>query len=560
VRRFARVLALAALLAGCAVIDGGPEEWSYDGPVNACGAAGGCAAGACDAELGACVVDPPTGETLYARIVPDPATNAPAQVHAVTVAGGQLAAPLTVRVPVTVTGGTVVLNADGGTSSLLGRVVFSDVGNRLPGRPPQVTVYDAYNSSVFDLSLLPSTYDIVVIPGGPQADSNPIAYYDGVALDTAGALTDAGGEPFDVIVPPSAATVTGRITLAEAPVNGLEVVAFDPATGRIVSTTDEIGYADAGTFAIGLAAAIVESGAPFSLRVSRPDEEQYPVFEAGGFTPPAAGGALDLTGDARLAFGALGVPVRFQAKVLEPVPAAGGAYDTAPSCFVAFRSTDVGGGAVEKWVLSNESGELEEIAGIPGVYLYPGDYSVTVVPAFAPAGATSDYAAYASPSPIAIYEDNLPGEVELLLGWRPLVAGEVIAGGSPVPSSAIAAAPAVGASDTARPNSAISGGTGEFRLWLDAAPYVVTAEAPAESRYAWQLVEATVPSGGAVLALELPLPFSLRGAIAASSEQVDPVSVAGAVVEWYREIGGRAFAIGRSVADADGAFAALLPR
>jgi hypothetical protein len=551
------------LAAACAKIDSNPAEWAYDGPVNACGAAGDCAVGDCDTELGACVVSPPAGETLLARVVPDPATGTQAQVFPVTVAGGAIGDPLAVRVPVTVTGETVVGEGDV-TSPLVGHIVFSDVGNQLPGHPAPITIYEAYNSSVFDLDLLPSKYDIIVIPEGAQAMSCPIYYMNDylgdIVLDSTGVFRDSGGSPVDVIVPLAAATVTGQITLAGVPANEVEVVALDPATGRIVSTVDVTHEEYPGLFSIGLAKSLVDAGTQFSLRIRRPTEANHPVFVAEGFTPPAAGGTLDLTDDPRLAFGALGVPVSFQATVLQPVRTQTGAeaYDTAPSCFVAFSSADVAGGSVEKWVLTNESGELEETSGIPGVNLYPGYYMITVIPAYAPVGSTSDYAVYTSAESQAIYVDNVPGE-ELRLDWRPLVTGMVAAGGLPVPTSAVSAEPAVGAPDTARPNSSMSGGSGAFRFWLDAAPYVVVAEAPAESRYAWDFVEATVPDQALALSLELPLPFALRGVVAASAEQVYPIDVAGSVVEWYREIDGSAYAVGRSVADENGGFVALLP-
>jgi hypothetical protein len=574
--------AAAALVFACAKIDNAPEEWTYDGPVNACGAAGDCAAGDCDTEIGTCVVSPPVGDTLFARVVPDPATGAPAQVYTVAVGGGTIADALSVRVPVTVTGDTLVINEDDVTSPLQGRVVFADVGNRLPGQPAQITVYETSSSSVFDLSLLPSTYDIIVFPEDAQALYAPVCYFDDIALDATGVFRDSGGDPMDVVVPLAAATVSGQITLMDAPINDLEVVAFDRATGRILSTADVTACdeVDTGTdtetvcghFSIGLAKSVVDPAPlPFWLRVSRPSEPRHPVFEAGGgedegFTPPAAGEELELIGDERLAFGALGVPVRFQATVLEPVRTASGvdSDDTAPSCFVGFSSIDVACGAatcgaVEKWVLTNEAGEIEETAGIPGVDLYPGDYAITVIPAYAEVGSTGDYAVYTSAEPTAITEDNVAGEVELLLGWRPLVTGVVAAGGIAVPSSAVTAELAVGAPDTARPNSATSGNSGAFRFWLDAAPYVVVAEAPGESRYAWDVVEATVPDQALGLSLELPLPFALRGTVAASAEQVNPIDLAGSVVEWYREIGGRAYPVGRSVADENGGFVALLP-
>ena len=191
---------------------------------------------------------------------------------------------------------------------------------------------------------------------------------------------------------------------------------------------------------------------------------------------------------------------------------------------------------------------------------YKGTYTITVIPAYAPVGSTSDYSVLTTEDPQAIFADNFPGEVELRLGWRPVVTGSVAAAGLAVPTSAISAEPAVGAPETARSNSAMSSGSGSFRFWLDAAPYVVVAESPAESNYAWDVVQTDVPEGALALSFELPLPFTLRGAVAASAEQVNPIAVAGSVIEWYREIDGRAYAVGRSIADENGAFTALLPQ
>jgi len=559
-------LVAAILLTACAKVDNDPDEWIYDGPVNACGAGSGCAVGDCDTELGACVVSPPVGQTLLARVVP--ATGAPAQVYSVAVVGGTIGGAFPVQMPVTVTGRTIVGEGDD-TSSLTGRVVLADVGNRLPGRPAQVTVYESYDSEVFDLELLPSAYDVIVIPEYPQSMYCPIYYLPPVTLDATGVFRDSGGDPKDVVVPRAAAYVKGQIRLADAPVVGLEMVAFDPETGRILSTVGETDGAvcegsECGLFEIGLAKSLYEpgeEGSTFSLRASRPSEPHHPVFEAEGFIPPAAGETLKLIGDAAPAFGSLGVPVRFQATVVQPVRTQMGVdvFDTAPSCFVLFSSADVADGAVEKWVLTNESGELEETSGVTGVNLYPGAYAITVIPAGAPVGSTNDYAVYTSLEPLAITEDNVPGEVELSLDWRPMVAGQVSAGSLPVPTSVVSAHPAAGAPESARSNSAMSGGSGAFRFWLDEAPYIVVAEAPAESRYAWDVAEASVPVEALSLPLELPLPFVLRGAVEASADQVNPIDVAGSVVEWYREIDGRAYAVGRTVADEDGRFAALLP-
>jgi hypothetical protein len=92
-------------------------------------------------------------------------------------------------------------------------------------------------------------------------------------------------------------------------------------------------------------------------------------------------------------------------------------------------------------------------------------------------------------------------------------------------------------------------------MWLDRATYQINAEAPPESGYAWgaTLLEVT---GNEKLDVELPIPYVARAALASGSQQIE---VAGAVVEWYREVGGRAYAVGRVVADEEGQVTALLP-
>lgn len=563
------VLLAAAALAACAEIDSSPDEWSYDGPVNSC--KGGCAEGACDPEVGGCAVDPPAGAQLVARVVPAAATGVPPQLFPIDVGSGS-AGTLYVAAPVPVVG--AALAGEGAdVEPLVGRIVFADVGNRLPGRPARVAVYDAEGGGELDLALVPGTYDAVVIPEGSQATQFPAHYVDGIAVGPDGVLRDAGGAAVDIVAPPAAAWVTGRITQASAPVNGLEVFAFDPATGRTISTVDltacdEVAVEGPGVetvcghFAIALAQGAAGAAAQFSLRVARPGEANHPVFRADGFDPPAAGGSLDLTDDERLAFGPLGVPARFRAVVRRPVRNAAGEveYDPAASCFVSLGSADVGGGAVEKWVLTNESGEIEDSPGVVGVNLYPGAYDLTVVPAHASLGAADDYEGFTSASPWYVSAETEDDEATILLASRPMLLATVSAGGRSVPASAVSAEPGEGAPFTARPNSGITGKSGRLRLRLDRASYVVTAEAPQESRYAWRLAEADVAGDvQGEIGVDLPLPYVLRGEVATSPEQIEAIDLGGAVVEWYREYGGRAYAVGRSMVAEDGGFAALLP-
>ncbi|HUT77552.1 MAG TPA: hypothetical protein VM285_07690, partial [Polyangia bacterium] len=460
---------LAALLVGCVDLDL-DRVWVYDGPVNSCDDDGDCPQGTCRQDLGLCVAAPPPAETTYwVRVTPDGTGNTPPQAWPVALdSDGEFAAPIAVRRPVVVQGATLA-----GDSALHANVVFVDRGNRLPGRAAPRAVYRS-TEKVFSLELLPSSYDIVVLPEGSQAAVFPPHYLDGVLLDETGRLVhpDSPEEGLDLILEEPGLQVTGRILQGGHPVNGLTVRAMDAAGFRAISTTgvtacvDQGGEAECGRFSFGLARGV----AAFALLVSRPGEDHHPEILVGGFEadPEAEGETLDLGTDERLQLPALGVPLRYVARVELPVESTAGQtfVDPAPGCFVRFLGEDIGGGRVERWVTTNESGHIEESEGVLGVSLYPGDYTVTVIPAEALGGDLGDYSPFVTTSPISITgSGEIAGQV-FPLSWRPLLKGAVLAAGEQVPQATLGAEPLPGSAAVPRPNSTGTGFDGLFSLWL----------------------------------------------------------------------------------------------
>jgi hypothetical protein len=551
-------VALAAILlwAACAEVQEN-QGWRYDGPVNECESDADCPAGACAVDLGRCAVSPPAGgETLYVEVFPPGEAEVPSQVFEVALgADGVVEAPLEVRRPVVVQGETRA-----GEENLEALVVFTDRGDRLPGKSARRTVYDS-SEGVFNLELLPGLYDLLALPEGEQAEQYPPYYLDDVELTVQGELRRDAGPPLGLVVPEPETEVSGAIRIGGVPVNGLSVQAGSPDGARRLSTPattacrGEESERVCGAFTIELA-----SGAEqFSLLVSRQGQPHHPQITIDGFVVEEPGEALDLSGDPRLSLDPLGPPLRYHATVERPIMADDGQLlqDPAPRCFVRFSSGSVAGGRVERWVETNEAGALEQSDGVLGVMLYPGEYEVIAIPAEALSDSLTDYTPFVSGDPVVISGSGEIGGQVFPLSWRPLYKGWVLADGREVPSTSLVAEPLTD-SATVRSNAAGTGFDGEYAIWLDPGEYQLTAEAPPESGYAWATTELEVEGNGS-LDLELPLPYIASARVVASGDQVDPIELGGSLVVWYRVVDGVARAIARGAAGEDGELVALLP-
>ncbi|MDD5308226.1 MAG: hypothetical protein PHU25_12965 [Deltaproteobacteria bacterium] len=547
----ARILVLVSILeAACAKLPS-PQE-SYGGPVNSCGADGDCAEGSCDTSMGVCTVAGAGGRSYIVKVIPDPAQSVPSQVFEVVLdAAGKADAPLVVNRPLTVIGRALAGGSEG--EALNARVIFTESGLVLPGRPPRITVYEAEGRSRdYRVDLLPGLYRITVIPGGTQASRYPVFYLDDVEVAPTHRRVDLVLPAFEGLV-----AVEGRVRRGGWPVDGLTIEAIDGQTSRVVSTASVTGCeggsqnGPCGSFSMRLAPDV----SAFSLRISRPDEPSYPTTVVSGFEVEPGASAVDLTDDAALSLAALGAPLRYRARVEKPVELSSGgtSFDPAPSCLVVFESDDVARGKVTRSVTTNESGDLETVSGVLGIDLYPAEYRVTVIPPEAPSGATADYAILSYPDPITISGSSPIGGQVFSLPLRPVLAGSVTAGGSPMPLSTLAAEPHGSADAPMRSSTSTTADDGTYFLPVDMGLYSMVAEAPPQSGFAWGRTLTTV-TGSGELDVALPIPFVARARL--HSEAVD---VGGAVVEWYEERDGAAYAVARVTADGSGNVTALLP-
>ncbi|MBW2536698.1 MAG: hypothetical protein JRI55_34755, partial [Deltaproteobacteria bacterium] len=448
-------------------------------------------------------------------------------------ADGNAVAPLEVRRLVTVAGqalaGNDVITAD----AVHARIIFTETGTLLPGHTARITVHVATgDTKYFQVDLLPGSYRITVIPEGSQAALYPVLYLDGVEVTVDGKLRDQHGDPLSVIlVPPAAKVVHGIVRRGAMPADGLTVEALNPKNSRLISTTGvthcpggDSGGELCGEFSLGLSPGVTE----FSLRVSRPDEPNYPRAVVSGFTTSDED-LIDLTNHHGLSFPALGVPIRLQAHVSRPAESSSGEALTVPSagCLVTFAADDVTGGAVDLWVVTNESGEVEEGDGQLGTNLYPGSYQVTVIPPPAAGGDAVDYAAHVTSEPVAVGPEEA-AEIEFQLPWRPQLRGWTVVEGEGVPTSVLLAEPRTGQAGYVRSSTAQADADGAYALWMDFGRYLVTAEAPSQSGYAWGRQEVEI-QGDQRFDIELPLPFVARAQV----EIEDGGRAAGALVEWY---------------------------
>jgi hypothetical protein len=347
----------------------------------------------------------------------------------------------------------------------------------------------------------------------------------------------------------------GEIKRGNQPVNGLVVKAVDPLSGRVVSTASQTGCVDqdgdeiCGRFTIGLAPEAAQN--LFSLHISRPSEPQYPVVQVPDLTIRDQ--------NISVALEPLGVPVHFLAKVEGKTPS-----DTAPKCIVLFESDGFESGnnatgRVEHVVTTNESGGLEQKEGELGVDLYPQKYQVTVIPLEASPDSKTDYTAKIETVDLL----NSSGiEVEgtvFSLAERPRFSGGVLAAHEGVPLSAILAERSADAPVYVRDSTAAAGSAGQFDISLDRGKYRVTAEAPAESGYAWGSASLEVLSDGR-FQIELPLPSAARADLVSDASDAEgAIELQGAVVEWYKVVDGRGYVVARVTSDSTGRVRALLP-
>lgn len=614
---------LTLFVLACAASEQEEIAWSYHGPVNSCRSNEDCTKGFCHPELNICAKDAPDegSSSLFIKVIPNPSTGSPAQTfrNIRFDADGQITpGSLVVERQVTAQGYLKKIGVDQNDNDsdsdndnktrIPGRVIFTDIGNQLPGHSPSILVsqYDGFADN-FLIDLVPSEYRIFIKPNGSKLVSKqyPVFYLKDIQLTGQGilqqhhALTNTWQALEHIEIPKFTYNVKGIIKWGKSPANGLTVVAVDPDE-RIISTSgsdgnkttcDNTGVESCGYFAIRLP----EKTGAFSIKITQQGEARHPVFIMSGYhTSQAIDSEIDLTRDRAIDLGEMEIPIRYEAVVYVKPDEPHDKRVPVPNSLLLFSSkkqikndegADIGVSSVNLWVSTNEAGAIEAREGGLGVDLYPGEYNVAIIPPSSMATVPSeDLRPYYSEQPISITSpDNNPiGGQSFQLSKRPVLKGFVTAGDRGVPEAVIVGHPVeqdgskTEQGSLSRTNTATSDSSGEFSMGLDGATYNVIVEAPKESKYAWLIKKVSVSIDTATepekitinngdenstVYFELPIPVVAKGQLTTRINA--PINFSGTVIEWYMEqpnqVPSRAYKIAQTVTDASGNFTSLLP-
>ncbi len=586
------LVSLVIACAGCK--DGGePSPGVYSGPANTCRTRADCDRGVtCDKEHAMCVRKDDLTETRYlARVKPE---NGEADLFRVSLEEDRLMLVLKQRVPVTVAPYTVVANElpDGGVEeeevpvTFEGRIVVKDLrGAELRQGAPSSTKQST-SSATFSLSPGSERYAFELLPKGATAEEYPPQYLDDVTIEAVARDSDSGGDteaeesalPFQVF--PKTDTLAGEIRRKGGqqsfqPLDGLTVEAFDPETGRILSTQTRTRCNDTappsaicGEFDLGLRS----SEPPYHLRFYRAEEPRYPVVVFSDLDVPVIGGRSVFTIE-----NPLPAPILYNAKVERPVT-----YDGLADCRVFFESVEpIGGGDVTIAAFTDQTGVATAIVGdeetaARGIHIYPGVYAITVVPPEVLPGATVDFASYREVKEIQRPEDG-ESVSSLDLSYRTRVEVRVTAGGEPVPAASLESEPLDSGSPYPRRSRSFFDGD-QHVLFLDPGKHRLTVRLPVQSGYAFSFrtveIGAGVEVGSGVETeanrkparepvtlrlkdIEGTIPNVLDLLVTAEEPSVD---VAGAEIEWYQIIADtHAVLVARTATDEKGRAQVLIP-
>lgn len=310
--------ALAAALAVLACNGSGDSEQKAALPINRCNTAEQCPAGTtCDSSVARCVTPvEPAGREYFLRINPSSSSSEggraqASQVFRVTLdESGQVTEPLVLKAPVNVDIELEPSAEDGTPAELTSAdVVVADLGGTIPGEEIGVAIYRATTNSAFSnpktqAFLVPGhrRYRITVLPPSTlrngQSSPFPPAIWNQVTITSEGEMLDSDGELLETLeLPEGRVTLTGRITRAGQPEEGVTIGAYDPASNALLSTLSTTGCARdeiCNAFSVRLRMLPDE----LFLRVSRDGNTLYPVTD----TPLNTAGLSELT---TVEFGAL---------------------------------------------------------------------------------------------------------------------------------------------------------------------------------------------------------------------------------------------------------------
>jgi hypothetical protein len=516
-------------------------------------------------------VDPDL-KTYYIKVTPMATTEIPTQVFEVSLPSTE-SVGLTLHETKTVPLITNAVNSDDTLDNLdfFVEITRNDLEQgtiKIPGASPEVSTYMIpwTEEPSFPIRLLPGEERKYIIKITPQNDATshfPPVYYDDVTVTSSGELLDSEGANINVLTAPeSEVEVKGTIKFDSEVIDGLTIVAKDPETGRQLSTDSITGSLDGsgneatGKFSLWLAPGVTA----FTLVASRPSISWYPSFETDENIPPELT-QIDL-GVIVLSQDPLPSPVLYSASV-EKADTWGDNNDVSygvKDCLVIFESDDVFGGHAIRNTFTNAAGVITGESGVEWIYLYPADYSVTVIPPPNDSFYSDDSDVFYSEEDYQISGDS-SGQL-FDLHPRSLFQGHLLTEdtGAEVPAGLLRVEPLNGSPPFARTSLAQVESNSDFAIWVDSGDFFrFTMEAPPQSGYAWRsFSQASIDAEDREILLPIPFANKIELNLAGGSDQQNADKLKGAVLEFYEEVEETIIMVGRAVADENAEATVLL--
>ena len=567
--------------------DAGPvSRGNYQGPINHCKQDNTCEHGGyCHPSLGICAVrQTMTDRSVYVRIAPKEARPQVFPVEITDKGQAEVAIDKLFEVGFKV---QTRARPDDAPFNVKADIYIIDEWT-IPGETPRIVttaVSEKNSTSVVELGTGEARYSIRVVPKDITESAPPPGYWENVSVVTENCLMeeaeaclvdDTGYELSLLMLSGPFREIEGEIFAGPQSLSGLRVEALAVDTDRVISTPaitgcplgsepDEL----CGYFKVKMYGSdFPEDGGypPFRLRIVRDGDPFYPV------TIVESGNAEVEDDYWRFDLPALASPVRFEGRVDGKMMLESGdvVHDGVPGCLLVFDGVadDDESGTQMRMRLNAMTDNAGNIVGVTDetrVYLYPGDYELSILP---PSVGGDTSVAYGVVHKMRTIDGSSPVLKDQVfeLPFRLLAKGRVVLGEEGIPGSRVQAFPYYHEFPYATHQFATPLGGGAFSVWLDSGPYVFIAEVPSDVGLAYQIYRTTIGVlDGADTPVEIPLtdfepPFPVVVTLDVTDVSTSGMDLQGVEVTWYEAIDETSsILVGRSSLDAEGKSVGLLP-
>ncbi len=539
------------------------DRFVYTGFRNTCRTNSDCETGTCHADLSVCVVAVQSPDAELLARVTFAASNLKPQLFSVPVVSTENYA-FELRKPVAVQNMVLDIDAD---------ILFANLTDALPGNDPDVSVYRTYLTHT-DFFLLPGMYRITIYPVGDDANTYPITSFSDIRMDENGLLWSGDDQvDFASALVNNTNVLSGKVSYAgtvesNVEARDLSVQAFDPVSHLALSRGYKLicrpgmspaAPEDCGNFSIPLHKDI----SSVELRFFKPDE---PFFVAYTTTIEGVGASAEIRS---ITLKPLEQPVLIQGTI--GVNPGAGIQSVPPECHVLFKSVEPDR-FLAYWARSNGYGEVERAEDAPGVYLYPGRYSVTAFPRNTNLEVSATAARTTFSKTLVV--TNTPNDESTETGsdfavngfsfplqTRLPIQGSVLFREQLMPQVQLTAYNISGNQPFNNVIRGISDANGDWRVRMDNDVYHLVAMPPEESGFApgfhvWNILSSTSYRFEATV----KIPFVIGGTVVIDTRdgfgniQPDDVSI-----DWYQVSSQLAYPVAHTEVQSGFSFTALLP-